>query len=127
MSDNGQPKQSPPGRCDACGKDISEDRFFELGGQPGKKFHRDHVGQPCGPVLTRFLYRVVAWVQPPAGFGYMETFPIERTRPLSTYGEYAALGEFIAAGAQASSPDGTLIVGVKPRVSVIVAELLATQ
>lgn len=126
--DIGTGKPAPPGRCNACGEDIDRARLFEKGQQPGRKLHRDRVGNDCGPVLTTFVYRIVAWIEMPDGRpGRPNVFAIRRSRPIEGPGDEAVCAATIAAGYEARGDQGVALVGVKPEVEVLFAQLVNAE
>lgn len=125
MSDNGQPK--PPGRCQACHQDVEIDRFFQQGQHQGVKFHRDHVGQPCGPVFTQFFYRLILWIQPPNTPGRPKVWWLTSNRPIVGEEQERRASAYIAQQFTTHGPDGAVLVGMKPEVEVLYAELTGAR
>ncbi len=121
------PKPPPPGLCDACGRDVDVDRFVTRPSDPGKNFHRDHVGQTCGPVFTRFAYRVFVWTAPPGEAGRLERHYLTRQRPISDQAHENSVAGFIARSYKAVGPDGALVVGAHPYVGFLWCELVAAE
>lgn len=122
--DNGGAKVEPPGRCNTCGEDVARERLFQKGQQAGVLFHRDRAGQPCGPVFTLFAYRVVVWIQPPGGgAGRPKVYRVRRKRPMEGGADDVDVARFLVAQFSAVDGQGALMVGVKPDIEVLFAQL----
>lgn len=122
-----KPKREVPGRCSACHQDIDVERLFTQGGAPTARFHLDRVGNACGPVLTKFAYRVVAWIQPIDTFGRPRVFLITRRRPIESGSDEGTVASWIADQLTKPEANGAASPDPKPEVVVLFAQPIGVE